>query len=177
MSDPILDRFLAGCRPVRDKIHAMYLFGSRAKGTARPDSDYDLLLVVSDEFSLEDKDSLYDAVMDILLETGRLVSLKIFTEQAFQRLRDMATPFMTHVLTEGLTATTHQGLVNLFGLHFVKTGKFPKHLGRFLANLKDDRESSDDEIYSGIDQETAQQAVEEAKVFLAAIEAYVCRLP
>lgn len=79
------------------------------------------------------------------------------------------------LLTEGLTATTHQGLVNLFGLHFVKTGKFQKHLGKFLANLKDNRESSDYEIYSGIDQETTQQAVEEAKAFLAAIEAYVRR--
>lgn len=28
------------------------------------------------------------------------------------------------LLTEGLTPATHQGLVNLFGLHFVKTGKF-----------------------------------------------------
>ena len=35
------------------------------------------------------------------------------------------------LLTEGLTATTHQGLVNLFGLHLVKTGKLPKELGNF----------------------------------------------
>lgn len=102
MSDPILDRFLAGCAPLRDKIPAVYLFGSRAKGTARPDSDYDLLLVVSDGFSLGDKAALYDAVMDILLETGRLVSLKLFREGAFQRLCDMGTPFMAHVLTEGI---------------------------------------------------------------------------
>lgn len=79
------------------------------------------------------------------------------------------------LLTEGLTATSHQGLVNLFGLHLVKTGKLPKELGKFLANLKDDRESSDYEIYSGIDQETAERAVKEAQAFLAAIEAYVKR--
>lgn len=77
------------------------------------------------------------------------------------------------LLTEGLTATTHQGLVNLFGLHLVKTGKLPKQLGKFLANLKDDRESSDYEIYSGIDQETAERAVKEARAFLAAVEGYV----
>ena len=81
------------------------------------------------------------------------------------------------LLTEGLTANTHQGLVNLFGLHLVKTGKLPKQLGKFLANLKDDRESSDYEVYSGIDRETAQHAVEEAKAFLAAVEAYVKQLP
>jgi len=85
-----------------DKIRSIYVFGSRAKGTARPDSDYDLLLVVSDAFSLKDKDALYDTVLDLLLETGRLVSLKLFRERAFQRLRAMGTPFMTHVLREGM---------------------------------------------------------------------------
>lgn len=77
------------------------------------------------------------------------------------------------LLTEGLTATTHQGLVNLFGLHFVKSGKLPRELGKFLANLKDDRETSDYELYSPIDREIAEQAVKEAKAFLTAIEAYV----
>ena len=77
------------------------------------------------------------------------------------------------LLTEGLTANTHQGLVNLFGLHFVRTGKFPKSMGKFLANLKDDRESGDYEVYSGIDRETAEHAVMEAKAFLAAAESYL----
>ena len=81
------------------------------------------------------------------------------------------------LLTEGLTANTHQGLVNLFGLHLVKTGKFPREFGKFLANLKDNREHSDYEIYSSIDRETAEQAVKEASAFLAAVEAYVKTLP
>ena len=77
------------------------------------------------------------------------------------------------LLTEGLSASSHQGLVNLFGLHLVKTGKFEKRFGKFLANLKDDREQSDYEVFSTIDQETAQQAVKEAKEFLAAVESYL----
>lgn len=51
------------------------------------------------------------------------------------------------LLTEGLVAATHQGVVNLFGLHFVKSKRFNKKFGRFLTNLKDDRENSDYEIY------------------------------
>ena len=102
MDDPIVRQFLERCGPVRSTIRAMYLFGSRAKGTQRPDSDYDLLLVVTEEFSLQDKDVLYDGVIDILLETGRLLSLKILKEREFDRLRDMQTPFMKHVLTEGI---------------------------------------------------------------------------
>ena len=71
------------------------------------------------------------------------------------------------LLTEGLTADTHQGVVNLFGLHFVKRGKFDSRFGKFLSNLKDDRENGDDEIYSTIDEETAREAVREGEEFLS----------
>ena len=101
MNDPVIQPFLERCRSLKNKIKAVYLFGSRAKGTARPDSDYDLLLVVSDAFSLSDKGALYDQVIDTLLESGRLVSLKIFREQVFRRLCDLRTPFTTHVVKEG----------------------------------------------------------------------------
>lgn len=102
MDDLILKKFLERCRELGEKIQAIYVFGSRAKGTARPDSDYDVLLVVSEAFSLDDKDALYDTIMDLLLETGRLVSLKVFRKPAFRRLCGLGTPFMNHVLKEGI---------------------------------------------------------------------------
>lgn len=80
------------------------------------------------------------------------------------------------LLTEGLTTSTHQGLVNLFGLHMVKTGKFANQFGKYLSNLKDDRENSDYEIYSGVDQETAKVGVKEAEEFLVAVEEYLKKL-
>ena len=102
MLDAVLQRFLDGTAPLRGKMVAMRLFGSRATGEERPDSDYDLCLVVTEDFSPADKDALYDIVMDILLDTGRLVSLKIFRQQAFERLRSLQTPFIQHVLTQGI---------------------------------------------------------------------------
>lgn len=102
MKDLILSRFFQHPVFPRDKISGIYLFGSRAKGTERPDSDYDLLLVASPHFNLRDKDKLYDIVMDILLDTGKLISLKIFKKSAFEKLSTMQTPFMRHVLTEGI---------------------------------------------------------------------------
>ncbi len=99
-SDPTLKRFLASI--TREKIKKIYLFGSRARGTHRPDSDYDLLLVVEEGFSIADREQLYDSVMDVLLETGRLISLKIFKESLFKKLTAIPTPFMGHVLNEGV---------------------------------------------------------------------------
>lgn len=100
-TDSVLEDFLGKIAPVRQRITRIVLFGSRAKGTERPDSDYDLLLVVSQK---DDSlmDVLYEAVIDGLLEHGRLVSLKVFPEQEFARLRALQTPFMQHVEREGI---------------------------------------------------------------------------
>jgi uncharacterized protein (UPF0332 family) len=75
--------------------------------------------------------------------------------------------------TEGERAETHKGLVTLFGLLFVKTGKFKKDLGKYLANLKDDRESGDYEVFSYIDRETARDAIKEAKAFIKESKLYL----
>ncbi len=77
------------------------------------------------------------------------------------------------LLTEGLTANSHQGMVNLFGLHFIKTGKIAPQYGKYLSNLKDDRENGDYEIYSPIEKEDAQNAIREAKEFLRAMKEYL----
>ncbi len=50
MDDPklqiLLDRLIPALKP-----EAIYLFGSRARGDARPDSDYDLLVVTPDDIA------------------------------------------------------------------------------------------------------------------------------
>jgi len=86
---------------VRCEIRRLILFGSRARGDAAADSDYDLLVVV-DQKSAELREALYDAVLDTLLESGRLVSLKIFTSSEFERLNRLGTPFMERVHREGI---------------------------------------------------------------------------
>lgn len=37
--------------------------------------------------------------------------------------------------TEGVRAESHKGAVTLFGLLFVKTGKFGRNIGKYIANL------------------------------------------
>ena len=46
-------------------------------------------------------------------------------------------------------------------------------LGRYLNNLKDDRESGDYDLYSGIDRAVAENAVREAREFLTEVERYL----
>lgn len=106
-TDAVIKKFIRGLKKygLESNIDKMYLFGSRAKGTERPDSDYDLLLVVKfDKTSdvIKFKDRVYDIVMDILLNMRHLVSLKIFKKSEFERLRRMGTPFTQNILKEGI---------------------------------------------------------------------------
>lgn len=99
--DKIIDDFLKRISAFRNKLKTIYLFGSRARGDEKPYSDYDLLLVMEkrDETVV---DRLYDAAVDILLETGKVISLKIFNKKDFKRLSSIPTPFMSRILKEGI---------------------------------------------------------------------------
>ena len=80
------------------------------------------------------------------------------------------------LLTEGQRGESHRGVVTLFGLLLVKTGKFEKKWGKFLANLKDDRETGDYDALSYIDEQTARRAVQEAEEFVTAVDRYISKL-
>lgn len=105
-SDPIVERFLTMLSPLMANVKEIYLFGSRCRDNFRPDSDYDILIVVKKK-EREFISRLYDAVMDILLDTGRLISLKIFIEPEFNRLKSIPTPFMQNVVKEGIRLGKH----------------------------------------------------------------------
>ena len=77
------------------------------------------------------------------------------------------------LLAEGHQAETHRGLLTLFGLVLVKTGKFDKKWGKFLANLKDDRETGDYEVLSYLDEQTACLALAEAEEFVEKVEEFL----
>ena len=99
--DEVIGMFLDRISPLRGEIEQIYLFGSRSRGDWRPDSDYDLLIVLERK-DRRIVDGLYDGVMDVLLSTGRLISLKIFTRSEFDRLRSIPTPFMQNLMKEGI---------------------------------------------------------------------------
>ncbi|MBF0517053.1 MAG: nucleotidyltransferase domain-containing protein [Nitrospirae bacterium] len=101
VTDPIVADFLRGITALKDQIREISLFGSRSRMDWRPDSDYDILIVV-DKKDRVIKDKLYDSVMDVLLETGKLVSLKIFQMNEYLRLKSIPTPFMENVMKDGI---------------------------------------------------------------------------
>lgn len=97
----VMNSFLGKIKDLRPQIGSIYLFGSHARGLARPDSDYDLLLVVPKKERLL-KNKLYEAAVDVLLEKGADISLKIIRKEDFERMKNISAPFIENVLKEGI---------------------------------------------------------------------------
>jgi predicted nucleotidyltransferase len=84
-----------------DWIAQIVFFGSRARGRAKPNSDYDLLLVVRKR-EPDVIDQLYDEALDFLLQFGVELSLKIYTEETFQKGLASQNPFLHSVTATGV---------------------------------------------------------------------------
>lgn len=78
------------------------LFGSRAKGISKDDSDYDLILVLRKR-SREIVDGIYDDVVEFLIERGIDISLKIYSEDDYKRKMALSTPFMAEIKSTGIS--------------------------------------------------------------------------
>jgi uncharacterized protein (UPF0332 family) len=74
---------------------------------------------------------------------------------------------------EGLQARTHEGLKMLFGRTFVEAGLVARDLGRALARLKDDRESGDYALYTGLELADAEASIRDANRIVDAMREFV----
>ena len=74
--DPILSRFRAALDEVYgERIERVVLFGSRARGDARPDSDYDVAVFLKDLKGFgKEAGRIAEIEADILTETGVVIN-------------------------------------------------------------------------------------------------------
>jgi predicted nucleotidyltransferase len=78
----------------------MILFGSQARGDARPDSDWDLLVLLDKPRKEEtDEDKAYELVL-MGWEHGSYLSIKIYTKEQWETRK--YSPFYENVVNDGI---------------------------------------------------------------------------
>ena len=98
--DPIIRRLQAKLVGLYgDRLERALLFGSRARGEARPDSDCDVAVFLRDFHGLWDEAGpLADATTEILLDTGAVVTPIPFPAGAYRE----RTALMAEIRREGI---------------------------------------------------------------------------
>jgi len=83
--------------------------------------------------------------------------------------------FMTEaiLLTKNLTASSHKGVITLFGEHFVKTGIFNREAGKVLNETYDKRLIGDYGIGFTITKKEARETLKAAENFVENLKNYL----
>jgi predicted nucleotidyltransferase len=98
--DPILARFRVAVHEIYgNRLERVVLFGSRARGEARPDSDYDVAVFLRDMGDrFAEMDRLADLSTHILDETGEFIHAMPYRAGSYNE----RTPLMHEIRREGI---------------------------------------------------------------------------
>jgi predicted nucleotidyltransferase len=96
----VMSKIIALVRKNEPSIEA-YLFGSRARGDARDDSDWDILVLSEDDDFLKVEDKLRDELYQIELDSGQIISLFTYSRKYWHEKLSV-TPLYKNVVNEGV---------------------------------------------------------------------------
>jgi len=79
-------------------VERIILYGSVARGEDKEESDVDILVISRDKRKTKDK--VIERAMDILLDKGTYISVKVISPREFEDLKD--THFISQITKEGV---------------------------------------------------------------------------
>lgn len=83
-----------------EQLYQIILFGSQARGDARPDSDIDVLIVLNNNFNyFQESQRISEPIADLCLEYNVLISCAFATREQFQQRN---TGFFRNIRREGV---------------------------------------------------------------------------
>ncbi len=76
------------------------LFGSKARGDSKKDSDWDFLILTSQEVNEKLKRTIRENLIDTELEAEEVISTIIYSEKSWLNYRN--TPLFENIISEGI---------------------------------------------------------------------------
>lgn len=98
----ILSRFADAVRAVRRDAR-ISAFGSRARGTAHPESDFDLCVVLP-AVTPETREAIYAIAWEIGFEEGRVLAPIVLSQEDFESGPLSASTLVRTIIREGVAA-------------------------------------------------------------------------
>ena len=84
-----------------DPLAKVYLYGSSARGTMKPDSDWDLLILLNqDKITTDIERNVTYPLYDLEFEIGEVISPMVYSEKEWNS-KHRITPFYSNVMREG----------------------------------------------------------------------------
>jgi predicted nucleotidyltransferase len=86
----------------QDPSAQAFLFGSRARGDNKPDSDWDILILINNQIvTSEIEDKFRDVLYNIELESGQIISAFIYPKSYWQK-KMRYSPLYKSIKKEGI---------------------------------------------------------------------------
>jgi predicted nucleotidyltransferase len=78
------------------------LYGSHARNEATPDSDYDLLVLLNEDFTREKEEKIWDTIYDIELKHEIIISVLVHSRENWGHPLYQASPLHKNIDQDGI---------------------------------------------------------------------------
>lgn len=104
-----------------------------------------------------------------LSEIENLFALKYYNNAANRMYYACYYAVSALLIANGITTKSHDGVMQMFGLHFIRTGIFPAYYGKYYSQLFNERQTGDYEDLFNHDEVSTAELYPKAKELVAAV--------
>ena len=77
------------------------------------------------------------------------------------------------LIQHGIAASTHSGVIRMFGLHFVKTGLVSEDIGAFYSQVFEFRQAGDYDDWVVIEEKDVMPLMDKIEEFISVIKSLI----